>query len=102
MLMISHFQISLGLQVLRERSKLSPLDLATRAGLPPNEVTRIEAGEIGLDYLTAIRLAQVLRIGLAEIAIAAHALDPAMVKERYDEALARSRLAHHGRAPEIL
>jgi len=97
MLMISHFQISLGLQVLRERSKLSPLDLATRAGLPPNEVTRIEAGEIGLDYLTAIRLAQVL----AEIAIAAHALDPTMLKERYDEALARSRLAHHDRAPEI-
>ena len=64
------------------------------AGLPPDEVSRIEAGEIGLDYLTAARLTQVLRVGLAEIAIAAHALDPATVKERYELVLARSRVAH--------
>jgi hypothetical protein len=94
MLMISHFQISLGLQVLRERCQLSPQDLSVHAGLPPDEVSRIEAGEIGLDYLTAARLTQVLRVGLAEIAIASHALDPALVKERYEQMVARSRASH--------
>ncbi|QNA88872.1 helix-turn-helix transcriptional regulator [Massilia sp. Dwa41.01b] len=97
MLMISNFQISLGLQVLRERSKMSPQDLAITAGLPPDEVSRIEAGEIGLDYLTAARLTQVLRVGLAEIATAAHALDPKMVRDRYEQMSARS----HGSQGQI-
>lgn len=88
MLMISHFQISLALQVLRERGQMPARDLAVQAGLPPDEVVRIEAGEIGLDYLTAARLAQVLRIGLADIAITAHALDPVLVKDRYRQVLA--------------
>jgi len=92
--MNANFHISLALQVLRERSKLSPQDLATSAGLPPDEVSRIEAGEIGLDYLTAARLTQVMRISLAEIALAAHALDPALVKSRYEEMAAREREAH--------
>ena len=92
MLMISNFQISLALQVLRERSRYSPQALAVSAGLPPDQVSRIEAGEIGLDYLTAARLTQVLQIGLADIAVAAHALDPAMVKHRYEQASARSRI----------
>ena len=91
MLMIANFQISLGLQVLRERCAFSPQDLSLNAGLPPDEVSRIEAGEIGLDYLTAARLTQVLRVGLAEIAIAAHTLDPALVSERYQQMVARSR-----------
>jgi transcriptional regulator with XRE-family HTH domain len=92
MLMISDFQISLALQVLRERRKFSPQDLALSAGLPPDEVSRIEAGEIGLGYLTAARLAQVLQVGLADIAVAAHALDPEMVRRRYEELAARARL----------
>lgn len=85
MISISNFQISLALQALRERSTLSPQDLAMRAGLPSDEVSRIEAGEIGLEYLTAARLAQVLQVGLADIAIAAHALSPAFVKRKYDQ-----------------
>lgn len=98
MLMISNFQISLGLQVLRERCKFSPQDLSVNAGLPPDEVSRIEAGEIGLDYLTAARLTQVLKVSLAEIALAAHALDPAMVKDRYEQMVAHARVAHRGTA----
>lgn len=90
MISISNFQISLALQALRERSTLSPQDLAVRAGLPSDEVSRIEAGEIGLEYLTAARLAQVLQVGLADIAIAAHALSPALVKCKYDEMSTRS------------
>jgi transcriptional regulator with XRE-family HTH domain len=88
MLMISHFQISLALQVLRERSQLSARDLAVQAGLPPDEVLRIEAGETGLDYLTAMRLTQVLRVNLADIAITAHALDPLLVRDRYRQVAA--------------
>lgn len=93
MLMISDFQISLALQVLRERRKFSAQDLALQAGLPLDEVSRIEAGEIGLGYLTAARLTQVLQVGLADIALAAHALDPEMVRMRYEELMARTRSA---------
>ena len=90
MISISNFQISLALQALRERSTLSPQDLAVRAGLPSDEVSRIEAGEIALEYLTAARLAQVLQVGLADIAIAAHALSPALVMRKYDQMRKRS------------
>lgn len=96
MLMISNFQISLALQVVRERSEYSSQGLSVRAGLPPDEVSRIEAGEIGLDYLTAARLTQVLCVSLAEIATTAHALDPAMVKNRYDQMFERSRMLRQG------
>ena len=88
MLMISHFQISVALQVLRERSRLSAHELAVQAGLPPDEVVRIEAGEISLDYLVAARLTQVLRVSLADIATTAHALDPMLVNDRYKQLLA--------------
>lgn len=94
MLTMSNFQISLALQAVRERCKLPAEDLALLAGLAPNEVSRIEAGEIVLDYLTAVRLTQVLQIGLAEIALAAHALDPAMVKERYEQMLSQRCLSN--------
>jgi len=56
---------------------------------------RILSGEIGLDYLTAARLTQVLRVSLAEIATTAYALDAAMVKNRYDRMLERSRMPRH-------
>lgn len=95
MLMIANFQISLALQVVRERSEYSSQALSVRAGLPPDEVGRIEAGEIGLDYLTAARLTQVLRVSLAEIATTANALDPAMVTNRYEQMLERSRMSRH-------
>ena len=91
MLMISQFQICLGLQVLRERRQLSALALALNAGLPPDEVRRIEAGEISLDYLTAARLTQVLEVSLADIAVVAYGLDPSMVEDRYEEMAARLR-----------
>lgn len=91
MVMISDFQISLALQALRERRKVSAHDLALSAGLPPDEVIRIEAGEIGLGYLTAARLTQVLQVSLADIALTAHALDPDMVRRRYEEVAMRSR-----------
>ena len=94
MLMLANFQISLALQVLRERSGISAEDLNARAGLPPGEVARIEAGETGLDYLTAARLTNALRIGLAEIAITAHALDPATVKLRYEDCCVLARASH--------
>jgi len=99
MIMISNFQISLGLQALRERCRVSPQDLSVRAGLPPDEVSRIEAGEIGLDYLTATRLTQVLRVSLAEIANTAHTLDPVTVRERYEQMTTRSRNARCGTGP---
>ena len=93
MLMISQFQICMGVQILRERCRLSAQDLAVKAGLPSNEVSRIEAGEIRLDYLTAARLTQVLGVNLADIAVVANRLDPALVKNRYDEMTARARAA---------
>jgi transcriptional regulator with XRE-family HTH domain len=93
MLMISQFQICMGVQVLRERCRLSAQDLAVKAGLPSNEVSRIEAGEIRLDYLTAARLTQVLGVNLADIAVVANRLAPALVKDRYEEMTARVRAA---------
>lgn len=85
MLMIADFHISLALQELRERRKYSARDLSLSAGLPADEVSRIEAGEIGLAYLTAARVTQVLQVSLADIALTAHALDPDMVRRRYEE-----------------
>ena len=85
MLTIFNFQISLALQVVRERCMFSDEALSLLAGLAPNEVSRIETGEIALDYLTAARLSQVLQVSLAEIALAAHALDPAVVRSRYEQ-----------------
>lgn len=99
MLMISQFQICLGLQALRERRRFSEQDLAIKAGLPPDEVKRIEAGETGLDYLTAARLTQVLGVGLADIAVAAYGLDPLMVKKRYEEMAACLRVSQHDAGP---
>ena len=89
--MTSNLQIAMALRVLRERSKLSPYDLSVSAGLPPDEVSRIESGELSLDYLTAARLTQVLRIGLAEIAVAAYALDAALVKDHFKQGLGTHR-----------
>jgi predicted transcriptional regulator len=83
------FSISLTLQVIRERSGYTSRELARSAGLSPEVMCRIEAGAIGPDYLTVARLTQVLRVSLAEIATAAHALDPAMVKDYYDQMVAR-------------
>lgn len=82
---IADFQISLALQALRERRKFSARDLSLSAVLPVDDVSRIEAGEIGLGYLTAARLTQVLQVSLADIALTAHALDPDMVRRRYEE-----------------
>lgn len=95
MLTISNFQISLALQAVRERCKFSAEALALLAGLAPNEFSRIEAGEIVLDYLTDARLTQVLQVSLAEIALAAHALDPAMVRGRYEQMAAYLCLSEH-------
>ncbi|MFC5512836.1 helix-turn-helix domain-containing protein [Massilia jejuensis] len=91
MLTISQFQICMGLQVLRERRHFTAQDLSIQAGLPSGEVSRIEAGEVGLDYLTAARLTQVLGVNLADIAVAAYRLDSAMVEDRYREMAARMR-----------
>jgi transcriptional regulator with XRE-family HTH domain len=83
--MIADFQVSLALQALRERRKYSARDLSLSAGLPADEVSRIEAGKIGLGYFTAARLSQVLQVSLADIALTAHARDPDMVRRRYEE-----------------
>lgn len=91
MLTISQFQICIGLQVLREHCLFSAQELAIKAGLPSDEVSRIEAGEVSLDYLTAARLTQVLGANLADIAVVAHRLDSTMVLERYREMAARLR-----------
>jgi transcriptional regulator with XRE-family HTH domain len=84
--MTPNLHISMALQVLRERGKLSPDELSVSAGLPPGAVSRIESGEMSLDYLTATRLTQVLRINLAEIAVTAHGLDHGMVAEHFRNA----------------
>ena len=93
MLTISQFQICMGLQVLRERRRLTAQDLAIEAGLPSDEVSRIESGEVSLDYLTAARLTQVLAVNLADIAVVAYRLDSAMVEDRYREMATRVRAA---------
>jgi transcriptional regulator with XRE-family HTH domain len=95
MLTISNFQISLALHAVRERCKFSAETLGLLAGLAPDVVSRIEAGEIALDYLTAARLTQALQVSLAEIALAAHALDPAMVRGRYVQMAAVLRRREH-------
>ena len=92
MLTISQFQICMGLQVLRERRLFTAQDLSIRAGLPSHEVSRIEAGEVSLNYLTAARLTQVLGANLADIAVAAYKLDSAMVENRYREMAAHLRV----------
>jgi hypothetical protein len=93
MLTISQFQICMGLQVLRERRHFTAQDLSIKAGLPSDEVSRIEAGEVGLDYLTAARLTQILGANLADIPVVAYRLDSAMVEDRYREMAARVRAA---------
>lgn len=93
MLTISQFQICMGLQVLREHCLVGAQELAIKAGLPSDEVSRIEAGEVSLDYLTAARLTQVLGANLADIAVVAHRLDSTMVLERYREMAARLQAA---------
>ena len=91
MVMLSNFQIALALQILRERNGISAEDLNSCAGLAPGEVGRIEGGEIGLDYLTAARLTNVLHVALAEIATTAYALDPVLVTHRYEQFRALNR-----------
>jgi hypothetical protein len=98
LLMIANFRFRWHLEGIRERSGYSSQELAINAGLPPAEGRRIQAGEIGLEYLTGARLAQVLRVSLAAIVTAAHALDPAMVRDRYGQMVARSRLPHQDRS----
>lgn len=85
MVTFSHFQISLAVEMLRERSGLSQNELVSRAGLPPDQIKQIEAGELSLDYLTATRVAQVLGISLAEIAITAHEFNPVKARHRYEQ-----------------
>lgn len=89
--MTSNLHISMALQVLRERSKLLPHELSSSAGLPPDAVSRIESGEVSLDYLTAARLTQVLRVSLAEIAVTAYGLDHAVVAEHFKNTAAAGR-----------
>jgi len=83
----------MGLQVLREHGLFTAQELAIKAGLPSDEVSRIEAGEVSLDYLTAARLTQVLGVNLADIAVVAYRLDSTMVLDRYREMAARLRAA---------
>ena len=83
----------MALQLLRERSNLSASELSANAGLPSDAVSRIESGEVGLDYLTAARLTQVLGVSLAQIALTAHGLDAASVADHFNHGVARGR--HH-------
>lgn len=91
MLTLANYQISIALKVVRERCSFSAEELESLAGLPQNAVTSIESGEMGLDYLTAARLTNVMRVGLAEIAVTSFSLDPLLVQEKHRQMVERFR-----------
>jgi transcriptional regulator with XRE-family HTH domain len=56
-----------GLRQLRERSGLTQLDLAVRAGLTPATISRLENGHQSPTLVTAEALSEALGIHLAEL-----------------------------------
>ena len=75
------------LQSVRLRSGISAEVLGEEAGLPPGEVARIDTGRWS-PIPDGRPHQQVLNVGLAEIAVAVHALDAADVRRQYESAFA--------------
>ncbi len=59
-------KFGLRLRELRERKKLSQLDLEVRSGINRTEISRIENGLKNIEFFTIIKLAEALEVELSQ------------------------------------
>ena len=87
-------QIGRRVRLLRERRRLSSKDLATRAGISPQSLSRIERGRHDVVFSTLQRLLAAMNFELADLAQVTET-DGAVSPDRIRAALASSGLDRH-------